>query len=292
MSRMHEKLRHLPLLIGALALLTLLLLTGCPLFPPVSSDYDQGFQDGFARNDWYWQGYWDSWDNTDGVHVYYQGDQIPAPTSPDYDVGYWDGVWYAYNDGYFVAYDFAFVIGFSEGYDLYYDDHWRAYAASDPGWFDPQDGGFYDGYNDGFLEGSVFGAYDHDKGLSFDWLGALLDYKSGTDVCVQGLCSGEVLLYEWGVNPFTKAVEQTGSVKTLRTLRATPIAHAIPSLRNKSTTLKFTEPELTYRPLTADAREELNVRPSRNLRTGHDVLLTTTWLERIQEYLRAIGQAK
>ncbi|HUW61631.1 MAG TPA: hypothetical protein VMZ06_11540, partial [Candidatus Bathyarchaeia archaeon] len=88
-----------------------LLMTGCPL-----SEYDLGFNDGFAEDDWYYQGYEDSQDTLGYGPILYQGDEIPSPTSPEYERGYWDGVWTAYNDGYFAAYDDAFEEGFMDGY--------------------------------------------------------------------------------------------------------------------------------------------------------------------------------
>jgi len=176
---------------------------GCPL-----DSYDAGFADGFAQNNWYWDGYDDSWDAV-GYEILYEGDKIPDPASPPYDAGYWDGVWTAYNDGYYVAYDTAFSDGFEEGYYAAYFEGWEEFLLTDQH-IEYGTGGYDDGYNDGFSEGVVFGAYDWINYIEYDPEGALADYwgddvTNPLDVCVPvgtgQICTGEIPLYEYGTNP-------------------------------------------------------------------------------------------
>ncbi len=177
-------------------------LMGCP--PIELTEYDQGYADGYARTDWYWQGYLDSY-YTDADNVYYQGGTIPDPNDDSYDDGYWDGVWEAYNEGYFASYEEMFVVGFYEGYD-------RAYAADYVDFLledehtEIGNGGWEDGYNDGYSEGRVFGAWDYANDNEYDWATALLDYSDGIDRCIveADVCSGEIPLYEYGTDPTAK----------------------------------------------------------------------------------------
>ena len=74
-------------------------LVGCPSVPIDSLEYDLGFDAGFMEDDWYWDGYDDSYKTLDYAPIYYQGSGIPYIDDFSYDAGYWDGVWYAYNDG-------------------------------------------------------------------------------------------------------------------------------------------------------------------------------------------------
>jgi hypothetical protein len=244
-------------------------------------DYDDGFAEGFANDDEYWQGFYDSWDTYEGGDIYYTGDLIPDVDDPAYDAGYWDGVWYAYHDGYFIGYDYAFTIGFSEGYDAAYASDYAAFLNEDEHieWLD---GGFSDGYNDGFSEGRVFGAYDYAEGIGFDWLDALLDYRSGTDITVAGVSTGSagpVTLYEYGTNPFD----------LVKSKRAEKHARPVPSIRFGAVEGKQSDPPpLSYRPLPPDVQEELNVRPTTTERGGIDVSFTTTWLQRVSAYRSAI----
>jgi hypothetical protein len=249
-------------------------LAGCPTTPPVSS-YDLGYLAGFAEDDWYWDGFFDSYDTVDDVNLYYQGDTIPFIESPPYDAGYWDGVWVAYHDGYFVAYHYAFIIGFSEGYDA-------AFAADYLDFLDGDEhleylhGGWVDGYNDGFSEGRVFGAYDYEADLAFDWEDALLDYEDGTDLYFEEIDVGTgefgpVWLYEYGTDPFQLK-------RTERKL------HVERSIRNEGG-LKQEDTEELYRTLTPEATEALDQHPATSPRTDRPLSLTTTWLERVQSYL-------
>lgn len=257
-------------------------LSGCPIpvDPDAQAEYDAGFNDGFAEDGKYWEGYWDSWDTIDFGPIYYQGASIPELTEPPYDAGYWDGVWYAYNDGYFVAYDFAFAIGFSEGYDIAYDANWFDFLAADEH-IEFLDGGFSDGYHDGFSEGRLLGATDYAEGLPFDWLDAMMYYREGNDVYVEELdlgtgLYGPVYLYEYGTDPNTLFKAAT----RLREGRRVPAIRA-------SADAKAEIPPLTYRPLIADAQNELNVKPLKSPRSGLNLRLTTTWLQRVNAYLDA-----
>jgi len=172
-----------------------------------ASDYDRGFNDGFAKDDWYYEGYQDSQDTLGYGPILYEGDEIPSPTSPEYDRGYWDGVWTAYNDGYFDAYDDAFEEGFMNGYEAAYMADYATFLINDVH-VEYGTGGYDDGYNDGFSEGRVFGASDWIDYIGPDWADALEDYRAGLDLCVVSVCTGEdgpVELYEYGTNPALKS---------------------------------------------------------------------------------------
>ena len=173
-----------------------------------ASDYDTGFDDGFAEDEWYYEGYQDSQDTLGSGPILYEGDEIPSPASPEYDRGYWDGVWTAYNDGYFDAYDAAFEKGFMDGYEAAYIPGYATFLQDDVH-VEYGTGGYDDGYNDGFSEGRVFGAYDYVYFIGPDWEDALEDYRAGTDLCVVTVCTeglgGPVELYEHGTNPALKS---------------------------------------------------------------------------------------
>lgn len=254
--------------------------TGCPLTTE-STDYDLGFVAGFAEDDWYWTGFDDSYATLDYSPVYYQGSTITYVETPEYDRGYWDGVWYAYNDGYFVDYDYAFTVGFSEGYDEAYYPDYLAFLASDVH-VENDNGGWGDGYNDGFSEGRIFGAADYEQGLTFDWLDALLDYRSGTDLYFEEIdlgtgTYGPVFLYEYGTDPSAKSLEFKHALRH----------GAIPSIR-ATTSLKATEPPaLSYRTLPEAEQAELNKTPTTTARSNRPLTLTTSWLDRIDAYRAA-----
>ncbi len=258
-----------------------LLLSGCPIID--NEEYSRGFNAGFARDDYYWAGFFDSLDTVDGGPIYYRGDQIPQVESPAYDAGFYDGLWFAYNDGYFVEYDYAFTIGFSEGYDCAYQSDWQTFLANDKHieWLD---GGFSDGYNDGFSEGRIFGAYDYYNGLPFDWLDAMLDYRSGTDLVMGGISTGNngpVILYEWGTDPKTLVKSKKDISGVGRSIRF--------NIYNNSSNAKFSPPDISYRTLTPEAQKEYQVKPATSPRYSVKPLtLTTTWLERINQYRSAI----
>ncbi len=265
-------------------LLFLFAFMGCPIIID-EVEYERGFNDGFAQDDYYWAGFFDSYDTVNGGTIYYQGDKIPQVESPPYDAGYYDGLWFAYNDGYFVEYDYAFTIGFSEGYDCAYQSDWQVFLAKDKHteWLD---GGFSDGYNDGFSEGRIFGAYDYVNKLPFDWLDAMLDYRSGTDLVMGGISTGNngpVILYEWGTDP-------KDLVKSKR--HAEGIGRSIRFAKtNAKSSGKFSPPDISYRSLIPDAEKEYQIKPTTSTRYSTKPLtLTTTWLERINQYRSAIGQ--
>lgn len=260
--------------------------TGCPSGTPTDGSYDDGFDDGFALDDWYWDGYFDGYDTLGFSPIYYDASGIPYYDSPPYDAGYWDGVWYAYNDGYFVDYHYAFILGFSEGYDnafwpdyldfLYYDVHTEY-----------ENGGWSDGYHDGFSEGRVFGAYDYEAGLPFDWLDALLDYESGTDLYFEEVdvgtgIYGPVYLYEYGTDPntFKKAAALERGHRAPLTIRAASLT--------KDAGL---DAQSLYRALDPQAQLDLQVAPSQSLRDTIELRLDSTWLQRVNQYLSAYKSA-
>jgi len=294
MSIVMNKLQHKVIVLAAVPLG--LLLAGCPQGGPVIDpkiDYNAGFVVGFAEDAEYWQGFDDSYDTVDGGEIYYTGDLIPQLDDLSFDAGYYDGVWYAYNDGYFVAYDYAFTIGFSEGYDVAFGPNWEAFLLADVHveWLD---GGFSDGYNDGFSEGRILGASDWLDGLSFDWLDALLWYRSTdangnfNDIYFEDLdlgtgIYGPVEIYLYGTNPFD-LIEG----KSLRSLR--PGREEVPGIRGKSFTKQDELPELSYRNLTSEVQTELSVRPTASSRSDKALTLETTWLERVNAYNAAFSK--
>ncbi len=253
-----------------------LLLTACP----IAFEYQRGYGDGFAQDDWYWAGFDDSYDTLTASPLYYQGDTIPFVETPDYDRGYYDGIWYAYHDGYFVSYDDAFTIGFSEGYDAAFYSDYLTFLANDPH-VEYDNGGWGDGYNDGFSEGRIFGAYDYEQGWSLNWLDALLDYRSGTDLYFSEIdlgtgAYGPVVLYVYGTDP--TAAKQLVAIRSQHPRKAVRQVIAANAVKAADT---------LYRPLTDDARAKLDKRPSTTARSSRPLTLTTTWLERVQAYQQA-----
>lgn len=268
-----------------------LFLAGCPYLDgglPGAGEgelYDSGFDAGFAKDDEYWQGYWDSMDTVDAGEIFYSGADIPEYTTPPYTAGYWDGVWYAYNDGYFVAYDYAFTIGFSEGYDMTYSPDWLLFLSNDQH-AEYLDGGFTDGYNDGFSEGRIVGAADYAEGLTFDWLAAMMEYRSGVDSQIEDLDLGTgefgpVELYVYGTDPNT-LIKQSET-------RRQPGGQPIPSVRGMMRS-KTTEANPTGRPLTQEARTALDKLETQSPRGSRALTLETTWLQRIEAYEAAGNQ--
>ncbi|MCP4642358.1 MAG: hypothetical protein GY851_18070 [bacterium] len=243
------------------------------------TEYDLGFNLGFAIDDWYWDGYWDGYDTLGVSPVYYDDSEIPYYETPLFDAGYWDGVWYAYNDGYFVDYHYAFIIGFSEGYDNAFWPDYLAFLALDTH-AEYMNGGWGDGYEDGFSEGRIFGASDYEQGLPFDWLDALYDYESGTDLYFVEVdkgtgAFGPVILYEYGTNPTLKSA----------VARKPRPGWTAPSIR-QSTGLKDVDLDSRsmYRALTTEAYDELDVMPSASLRSPRPLDLTSTWVARVNAY--------
>jgi hypothetical protein len=260
----------------AVALMT----AGCPSIDDQTA-YEFGYALGFAMDEWYWDGYWDGYDTLDATPFYYDDSEIPFLETPPYDAGYWDGVWYAYNDGYFVDYHYAFIIGFSEGYDNAYWPDYLDFLATD---FHSEllNGGWGDGYEDGFSEGRIFGAYDYEAGLPFDWLDALYDYESGTDLYFVEVdlgtgVYGPVILYEYGTHP--------ASIKA-KPDRTPPNRAGTLAIRNKdgAKAAKQSSADL-YRAFTAEAQQELEVLPGTSLRSDRELMLDTTWFERVQLYV-------
>ncbi len=245
--------------------------------------YDTGFADGFSLDDWYWKGYFDGYDTVDGTTVYYAGDTIPSVDTPPYTQGYWDGIWYAYNDGYFVDYHFAFIIGFSEGYDNAYWPDYLNFLVLDQH-VELANGGWMDGYEDGFSEGRVFGANDYEQGLPFDWLDALVDYESGTDLYFSEInvgtgVYGPVTLYSYGTSPGMKSGRR-------------PLCYSR-HIRWKEfkKTVSSTDRPLE-RPLTAEVRDELDYTPAHSIRDKERALrLKNSWLERIATYDQEMGSS-
>ena len=190
--------------------------------------YDAGFDEGFLVDEEYWLGFDDGYYTRDAGPIYYSGSEIPVVEAPEFDAGYWDGVWYAYNDGYFVEYDYAFTVGFSEGYDIGFTNAWPDILAADE---HPEyvDGGWSDGYNDGFSEGLVMGAVDYAEGLPFDWLDAMMYYREGYDVYLEEVdrgtgAYGPVYLYEYGTDPNTLVAKTAAGrrAETRGAVRKTP----------------------------------------------------------------------
>lgn len=265
--------------LAALPLLTLAaaLVAGCP---DGQLAYELGYSDGFLEDDWYFEGFDDSYFTVDGGEIFYYGGQIPFIDNLSYDAGYWDGVWVAYNDGYFVAYDYAFTIGFSEGYDLFFAPDWQFLLDNDQHveWLD---GGFTDGYNDGFSEGRIFGAYDWKTGLPFDWLDAMFDYRAGIDLVVGDPAIGTgafgpVELYEYGFDPTTllKGVAPAPDPRRVQARSA---------VRNLAGTKQ--DGGIVDRGLTSEQRGRFAVRPDRAPRVeDRDLRLDSTWLDRINQY--------
>lgn len=271
----------------ATAVVAAVMLAGCPAPPTGNLDYDAGFLVGFAEDAEYWQGFDDGFDTVDGGTIYYSGSEIPYYDELTYEAGYWDGVWYAYNDGYFVEYDYAFTIGFSEGYDIAYGPGGFDFVQDDQHveWLD---GGFTDGYNDGFSEGRVFGAYDYETDLSFDWFDALLDYRSGTDLTVGDVSTGNdgpVELYVYGTDPFDIIGKSAKAEKIAKRVAA---GFTIRNGKGAAKAAKQNDTELSYRPLTSTVQGDLTKKPQLSPRSTKKLTLGTTWLERVNQYRSAV----
>ena len=246
------------------------------------AEYNFGYDDGYADNSEYFLGYDESFLNEGDGESWYSGDLIPFLDELSYDAGFYDGQFEAYNDGYFVAYRFAFIIGFSEGYDNAYWDDYLDFLAND--WHvELSHAGFSDGYNDGFSEGRIFGAYDYEAFLSFDWFDAFLDWESGTDLYFEEVDKGTgiysyVVLYEWGQNPHIleafglRGVTETSSLIKMR---------ADGDTATRSVGVSTIE---VARDLTAEQASLLDVNPLTTSRTDRDLALSTTWRERIDLY--------
>lgn len=244
-----------------------------------NAEYLRGFDAGFALDEWYWIGFDDSYDTLDYETVYYQGSDIPLVNSPAYDAGYYDGMWYAYNDGYFVAYDYAFTVGFSEGYDLAYYPDYLAFIAQDRH-VEYDNGGWVDGYNDGFSEGKFFGGDDYRLGYTYDWIAALDEYRSGTDIYMPELREGtgeygDVYLYAYGTDPM-------GNTKSLGVRSGD--GRGPLSIRDRDGGEKAKGAPNDRRPLDEARKSNLGKAPAKSPRSDRDLTLKTTWLQRIESY--------
>ena len=263
---------------------------GCPevlppdVLPPDAPEveYEIGFEDGFARDDWYWAGYDDGYDTMDFAPIYYEGDLIPFLDEVSYDAGFWDGVWWAYNDGWFVNYRYAFILGFSEGYDNAFWPDYLDFLRTDVH-IEYLHGGWIDGYNDGFSEGRIFGANDFEQGLPFDWEDALFDYEDGVDlyfaeVDVGTGIYGPVILYEYGTNPH--------ELKSQTQQRGDRLTGPARSIRGGLTKDIPVDDQELYRPLTQEVRQKYEFVPETSVRTDDRKLrLESSWINRIESYL-------
>lgn len=288
------------LVLGATVLAAGAFLAGCPQPPGTpESEYDRGFDDGFALDEWYWDGYWDGYDTLGSGPIYYEGGQIPYIDNLSYDAGFWDGVWYAYNDGYFVNYHYAFIIGFSEGYDATYGSGWYQFLLFD-NHVEYGHGGWSDGYNDGFSEGRVFGAEDYLEGFSFDWLAALLDYEDGYDADLYPDLDlgtgalGPVVLYQYGTDPLAKMIkERGGAMDETAKSRLERAPDDVRSIRREAGPKGLGKSAGMFRSLTSEAANELNVFPDQALRGDREIQnLDQSWLERINAYMGYFGKGE
>lgn len=269
--------------VSALLLAAAVVLAGCPSGGGGggASDFDRGFDEGFAKDAPYNLGYADSW-RTFGFDSLYQGNLYPEIGDGSFQAGLNEGQFTAYSDGFFVAYSYAFIIGFSEGYDNGFWDDYAEFLAWDKH-YEFRNGGFDDGYHDGFSEGRIFGAFDFKRtDFPFDWLDALIDWELGTDLFLAevgtfGLGTGPwspVTLYEYGAAPaLSQGPAKSRGFSSARTVRGT-------KLRAKAA-LEFA------RPLTVEQEDELRVVPVASFRDDRVLALETTWLQRIYAYNNA-----
>lgn len=270
------------LLIAALGLL------GCP--PEIlndtirdweaQADYDEGFWDGFMDDAIYWKGFFDSYDTYEGGPIFYDATPYPQVESPPYSAGLYDGQWYAYNDGYYVNYYYAFIIGFSEGYDNAFWSDYAEFLVQDQH-VEWSDGGWSDGYDDGYTEGRVFGAWDYQDFRPNDWLDALLDYQSGTDLYIElaNVGTGDLspaTFYQHGTDPLMKKASAP-----FRKLAKT-MSRSLRSSGQKAVNINNLE---LFRPLTLEAEDTLLVIPDVSLRSDRPLRLSSTWLERVEAAL-------
>lgn len=247
--------------------------------------YDAGFDEGFLVDEEYWLGFDDGYYTRDAGPIYYSGSEIPVVEAPEFDAGYWDGVWYAYNDGYFVEYDYAFTVGFSEGYDIGFTDAWPDILAVDE---HPEyvDGGWSDGYNDGFSEGLVMGAVDYAEGLPFDWLDAMMYYREGYDVYLEEVdrgtgAYGPVYLYEYGTDPNTLVAKAAAGRR----------AEARGAVRRTPGAKTAADAGISYRAMPEETSARYDTAPASTARAPETALRVadTTWNQRIAAYRGAVA---
>lgn len=255
--------------------------------------YDRGYADGFAVDSEYFGGYDDSFETVGVGPILYDGDLIPYSDELTYQAGYWDGLFDAYNDGYFVAYRYAFIIGFSEGYDNAYWSDYLDFLANDIH-SEYRHGGFSDGYNDGFSEGRIFGAFDYEAALTFDWVDAFLDWESGTDLYFEEVdlgtgAYGPVILYEWAQNPHNLVGDAPRSEQPdAQAIRMRMTRSTVENAEAKGVTPRNTSTIDAARPLTAEQEADLDTAPTTTARTNRDLTIEETWLQRID---MAVGTA-
>ncbi len=282
---------------GVLAAVALAL-TGCPPQETPEQAYDRGFDDGFMEDEEYWYGYFHGYD-TMGTEILYDGHEIPYLDEYSYDAGYYDGLWWAYNDGYFVNYHDAFIIGWSEGYDRGYRSDYLEFLLTDQH-SEYLHGGWIDGYNDGFSEGRVFGAADYEDGRTFDWMDALFDYEDELDIEFEEIgvgtgVYGPVILYEWGNNPHELVKNAEEVQKTAETVRERMerSGRTAPAIRGDAGTKAAAKAREMYRPLSDEAKSELDVKPAISKRSGDAVSenLDDTWLDRVNRYREVMKNA-
>ena len=233
----------------------------------------------------YWLGFDDGYYTRDAGPIYYSGSEIPVVEAPEFDAGYWDGVWYAYNDGYFVEYDYAFTVGFSEGYDIGFTNAWPDILAADE---HPEyvDGGWSDGYNDGFSEGLVMGAVDYAEGLPFDWLDAMMYYREGYDVYLEEVdrgtgAYGPVYLYEYGTDPNTLVAKTAAGRR----------AEARGAVRRTPGAKTAADAGVSYRAMPEETSARYDTAPASTARAPETALRVadTTWNQRIAAYRGAVA---
>ena len=267
--------------LGILAVgISAIVLAGCPAINPPQFEYDRGYQEGFLRDDYYWDGFFDSYDSLTFDDVFYQGSDIPFLDEISYNAGFYDGLWTAYNDGYFTSYHYAFIVGWSEGYDAAFYPDYLNFLANDQH-VENLNGGWGDGYNDGFSEGRVFGAFDFEAGLPFDWEDALFDYEDGVDLYFEEVdvgtgAFGPVILYEYGTDPW--------DLKSARENRSF-LRQDTPSIRNQPGAKVDALKQELFRPLISEAVTALDVLNEDVPRNPRSVRFNTTHLERLNQYL-------
>lgn len=237
------------------------------------SAFNRGYDDGFADDSEYFLGFDESLFTIGFGPILYSAGDIPFIDDFSYDAGFFDGLFDAHNDGYFIAYRDAFIIGFSEGYDNAYWPDYLDFLANDFH-IEYLNGGFSDGYEDGFSEGRIFGAFDFEAFLIFDWLDALLDWEDGTDLVFDEVgvgtgTFGPTTLYVWGTDP-----------NLIRTADARKGREDSGSITLRPGASRSHQP-LVDRGLTASQEAEFDVTPLTTPRTNRDLTLTSSWLDRI-----------
>ena len=265
--------------IGLAALLCIGILAGCGSGggghgeSAGPTDFERGFDDGFADDSEYFLGFDESLFTIGFGPILYSAGDIPFIDDFSYDAGFFDGLFDAHNDGYFIAYRDAFIIGFSEGYDNAFAPDFLDFLAGDLH-LEFENGGFSDGYEDGFTEGRVFGAFDFEAFLPFDWLDALFDWEDGTDLVFDEVgvgtgVFGPAELYEYGTDPnLARAADARNGSRQPGAITLRPGASR-------------SHRPLIDRGLTASQEAEFDVTPFTTPRTNRDLTILDSWLDRI-----------